>query len=148
MFHTSRVLFALLVANFFHRPSKKVVSRHHGVLSSCNPLVSYCPAFGTVRLAIAQRSEWFGLLLPSVRKGSVSYYPAHYESKRSKSGQNYFSPELFRIFKICFFHVQEHEKAHQVFSLGLKKPKISKSSNFIETWYTSPFDHLEHISSP
>ena len=37
----------------------------------------------------------------------------HSESKRSKRGQNYFSPKLFGIFKICFFHGKEHEKAHQ-----------------------------------
>ena len=39
-----------------------------------------------------------------------SICPPHYESKRTKSGQNYFSPELFGIFKICFFFTCKNMK--------------------------------------
>ena len=42
-------------------------------------------------------------------EGRKSLTP-HYESKRSKSGQNYFSPELFGIFKIYFFFMGKNMK--------------------------------------
>ena len=77
---------------------------------------SHCTSMKKVALMLTYFCPPFQHLL-SERLTSLGIMGApeapHYESKRSKSGQNYFSPELLGIFKICFFHVQEHEKAHQ-----------------------------------